>query len=229
MAAAPTPAELVEELKALVATHVAGSVELAARLNALVRKAASDPPAPAGDGSAVVSRLAEMGIASYAELSKHTLALLGGLVGVAERALAPDAEEPSADSAATDATADLHLAAGAGERATSSFLVENSYDQAVDVSFRADALVAPELPDLPGTQVTFEPARLSILPRGSAVATAVVDVGPDFVAGATYTSTVRLLGFEGRALRLSLAVAPAAARPAPARARPAKVRGAAGR
>lgn len=229
MAAAPTPSELVEELKALVAAHVAGSVELAARLNALVRKVASDPPAPAGDGGAVVSRLADLGIASYAELSKHTLALLGGLVGVAERALAPDAGEPSGASRPKDAPADLQLSAAAGERATSSFLVENSYDQAVDVSFRADALVSAGHPDLPGTLVTFEPARLSILPRGSAVATAVVDVGSDFVLGATYTSTVRLLGFEGRALRLSLAVAPAAARPAPARARPAKVRGAAGR
>lgn len=228
MAAAPTPAELVEELKSLVAAHVAGSVELAARLNVLVRKVASDPPEPAGDGGAVVARLAGLGLASYAELSRHTLALLGGLVGVAERALAPEDPDASATGrggAAGDGPADLQLTAPAGGRATSSFLVENTYEQVVDVSFKADALVSPGRPDLPGTLVTFEPARLSILPRGSAVATAVVEVTPDFVAGATYTSTVRLLGFEGRALRLALVVAAGEARSS--RSRPAKVRQAA--
>lgn len=233
MAGAPTPAELVEELKALVAAHVAGSVELAARLNALVRKVASDPPAPAGDGSAAVARLAELGLASYAELSKHTLALLGGLVGVAERALAPDVDGETAGASASatpgqNRPADLRLSGKVGERVTSSFLVENSYDQAVDVSFRADALVSPGHDDLPATHIDFEPARLSILPRGSAVATAVVDITPEFAAGATYTSTVRLLGFEGKALRLAVAVAAGEARPAPARARKPKVRQAGG-
>ena len=226
MAEAPTPAELVEQLKALVAANVAGTVELAARLNALVRTVAADPPAPPAGGPAVVGRLVEAGLASYAELSKHTLALLQGLVGVAERAMAPAAGDGPVTSGSpdSDGPADLRLEGRPGERVTSAFLVENQYDQAVDVSFRADPLSASGQPDLPAGHITFEPSRLSILPKGSAVATAVVEVTPEFAVGASYSSTVRLLGFEGRSLRLALSVAP----PAAGRTRPPKVRRAGG-
>ena len=222
MAEATSPAGVVEELKSVVAASIAGNVELVARLNTVIREAAvAGPSAVPSDGGAVLARLIGLGIGSYAELNKHTLALLNGLVGVAERALIPSASEPSPAASSTMGSAgpaggrvDVRLDGRIGERVACPFLVENQYDQAVDVSFRSDSLGAPGHPDLPASLVTFEPHRLSILPRGSAVATAMVDVTADFVAGATYTSTVRLVGFEGRQIGLALTVSPAAVSPA---------------
>jgi len=219
MAEATSPARVVEELKSVVAASIAGNVELVARLNTVIREAAAAGPAAVpGDGGAVLSRLIELGLGSYAELNRHTLALLNGLVGVAERALLPNAAGVSKAASSTMGAAgpapgrvDVRLDGRIGERVACPFLVENQYDQAVDVSFRSDALVAAGQPDLPPSLVTFEPPRLSILPRGSAVATAMVEVTPEFVAGTTYTSTVRLVGFEGRQMGLALTVAPAAA------------------
>lgn len=224
MAQAPTPAELAEQLRSLVATNVAGNVELVARLNGVLRDAAAAGPAAAPtDAGAVLARLVEAGLASYAVLSRHTLALLHGLVGVAERALVPGAGPAPVAAPAGDHRVDAHVEGPPGERVPCPFLVENQYDQAVDVSFRADPLTAAGHPDQPASLVSFEPARLSILPGGSAVATALVDVTGDFAVGATYTTTVRLAGFEGRQVRIALTVAAPAAG-AVHRARPPRLR-----
>lgn len=225
MAEATSPASVVEELKSVVAASIAGNVELVARLNTVIREAAAAGPAAGlSDGGAVLSRLIGLGLGTCAELNKHTLALLNGLVGVAERSLLPSASSSSAAAAAASPTMsaagpaegriDVRLDGRIGERVACPFLVENQYDQAVDVSFRSDSLSAAGHRDLPSSLISFEPPRLSILARGSAVATAMVDVTDDFVAGATYTSTVRLVGFEGRQLGLALTVAPAAVAPA---------------
>lgn len=233
MAEGKSPAGVVEELKSLVAASIAGNVELVARLNTVIREAAAAGPGAAPtDGGAVLTRLIELGLGSYAELNKHTLALLNGLVGVAERALlppslrAPGASSTMGAAGPAGGRVDVRLEGRIGERVACPFVVENQYEQAVDVTFRSDGLVAAGQPDLPPSLVTFEPSRLSILPKGSAVATAIVDVTADFAAGATYTSTVRLVGFEGREMGLALtvaaALAPAALPPStPAATRPA--------
>lgn len=213
MAESTSPTGVVEELKSAVAASIAGNVELVARLNAVIKEAAAAGPAAAPtDGGEVLSRLIKLGLGSYAELNKHVLALLNGLVGVAERTLLPAsaAAAAGASKAAGTGRVDLRLDGRIGERVASPFLVENQYDEAVDVSFRADPLCAPGHPDVPPSVVGFEPSRLSILPRGSAVATAMIDVTEGFAAGATYTTTLRLVGFESREIGLALTVAPAA-------------------
>lgn len=202
------PAAVVDELRSIVAANVAGSVELAARLNAVLRKVVTEAPsAPPPDAADLLSRWVDAGLASYAEVNRHTLALLDGLVSVAERALLP---VPAAAAAGGPAPAPVHVDARiegrAGDRVPCPFVVENQYDQPVDVSFRAAPLAAEGHPEVPATAVDFEPPRMRIPARGSAVATAVIGVGAGFVPGATYLTTVKVVGFEGREVGVALTV-----------------------
>lgn len=203
------PADVVDELRSIVAANVAGSVELVARLNAVVRRALADAPeAPPPDAADVLDRLLDAGLSSYAEVNKHALALLDGLVSVAERALLP------APPKAVATPVDVRLDGRVGERVPCPFVVENQYDQPVDVTFRASPFVAPGRADVPESAVDFEPRRLRVPASNSAVATAVIAVGDEFVPGVTYVTTVKVVGFEGREVGVALAVLDAAEPPA---------------
>ena len=195
------PVDVVDELRSIVAANVAGSVELVARVNAVVRRALAEAPAaPAPDAADVLARLLDAGLSSYAEVNKHALALLDGLVSVAERALLRVPPAPGATSV------DVRLDGRVGERVPCPFLVENQYDQPVDVTFRAGPFVALGRADVAESAVDFEPRRLRVPARDSAVATAVITVGDGFVPGVTYVTTVKVVGFEGREVGVALAV-----------------------
>ena len=203
------PADVVDELRSIVAANVAGSVELVARLNAVVRRALADAPeAPPPEAADVLARLLDAGLSSYAEVNRHALALLDGLVSVAERALLPAPPE------AVATPVDVRLDGRVGERVPCPFVVENQYDQPVDVTFRAGPFVAPGRADVPASAVDFEPRRLRVPARAGAVATAVIAVGDGFVPGTTYVTTVKVVGFEGREVGVALAVLDAEEPPA---------------
>lgn len=205
------PADVVDELRSIVAANVAGSVELVARLNAVVRRALADAPeAPPPDAADVLARLLDAGLSSYAEVNKHALALLDGLVSVAERALLPAPAPPQA----VGTPVDVRLDGRVGERVPCPFVVENQYDQPVDVTFRAGPFVAPGRAEVPASAVDFEPRRLRVPARDSAVATAVIAVGDGFLPGITYVTTVKVVGFEGREVGVALAVLDAEEPPA---------------
>ena len=136
---------------------------------------------------------------SYAEVDGLVLALLDGLVSVAERALRP-APETAAP------MVDVRLEGRPGDRVACPFVVENRYDRLVEVAFRASPLVAPGRPEVPAPPVSFEPARLHLGAGASGVATAVVEVVPELVPGATYSTTVEMVGYEGRRLGVALTV-----------------------
>jgi hypothetical protein len=56
--------------------------------------------------------------------------------------------------------------------------------------------------------VVIEPARLTVPPRGQAVAQIVLDLSSSFVPGRTYETTVRVLGFKTWQVRLAVSVLP---------------------
>lgn len=85
--------DVLDRFRAVVEANVSGTVELLVRVEALVRRAVAQRPASAPTAAGVLARLVDAGLSSYAEVSRHLLALLDGLVSVAERALLPAAAE----------------------------------------------------------------------------------------------------------------------------------------
>ena len=81
--------DLVDRFRAVVEANVAGTVDLLARVEALVRRAVAERPASPPAAADALARLVDAGLSSYAEVTRHVLALVDGLVSVAERAVLP--------------------------------------------------------------------------------------------------------------------------------------------
>ena len=208
-----SPDEFVERLKEIVAANAAESTQLVTRFSSFVRKASRAVGAGrAGegpDGEALLSRFLDFNLASYSVVNAQGLALLNGLLFAAESTLIPKAQ-PAPDTPATPSPrVELQLAGRHGERATTDFMIENHFDRPLALTFEPADLVPSAGASLPASCVSFEPTTLEIGPRGRGVVQAAVTITTDFVVGQTYTTTVRLLGFEGKEVGLSVTVLPA--------------------
>jgi len=206
MAEPRSPQAFVEELRALVARNIAGNVELAARLNTLVKQTVDiSASQPSPEPSDLLRRWLDFNLASYAVMSAHSLAAMNEVIAAAERALAGSmsALEPLPE------RVEVRLEVRSGARASCPFMVENQYDRPVDVSFQAGPLAGSGTGrTLPASLVSFEPTSLVVPARGRAVGTAELEVGPDFVVGETYRTTIRVIGFEAREIGLALTILP---------------------
>jgi hypothetical protein len=225
--------EFVKRLRELVADNVAGSTQLMTRFNEFVREASqAASTGRAGDrtdAQAILSRLLDFHLASYQVVSAQSLAVLNGLLSAAESTLLPKAA-PAPDVRATPAPrAELKLSGRPGERPTTGFVIENHFDRAASVTFESTELIPTTGPALPSSVVSFEPATLVIAPRRQVVVQAAVAITTDFVVGQTYTTTIRLRGFEAKEVGLSVTVLPPAEAasppsPSPKPPKPAKKR-----
>jgi hypothetical protein len=199
--------EFLARLKELVAANVAGNTQLATRLRDFIQEVlkavGTDPAGERTDAEALLSRWLDFNLASYSVVSNNALSLLNGLLSAAESTLIPKAAAARPFPAPR---VELRLSGRHGERATSSFVLENFFDRPVAVTFEAADLVPDTGPPLPGSLVSLEPAPLVIPPRGQAVAQAAVSITPDFLVGQTYITTIRLLGFEAKEVGLSVTV-----------------------
>ncbi|MDQ3697826.1 MAG: hypothetical protein M3373_07350 [Gemmatimonadota bacterium] len=207
-----TPEDFVEELKSLVAMNVAGNVRLAARVNDLLRDAtkalSAQSPGKTADPSVVLGRWLDFNLAAYSAVSTHSLALLEGVVTAAERTLARKPPHAPDDTSEAFGRAEMRLEGRTGDRVRGPFLVENQYDRAVDVRFEADDLVPASGALVAAAHIAFEPPALIVPPSGQAVAHVAVTITPEFTVGQTYTTTVRVLGFQAREVGLSLTILP---------------------
>ncbi|HEY2815757.1 MAG TPA: hypothetical protein VGK44_01345 [Casimicrobiaceae bacterium] len=202
-------AEFAEQLKELLAANIAGNARLVNRLSDVIRRAkkadarnTGNPP----DAAALLSRWLEFNLASYAAVSHHGLALLNGLLTAAENALDPTRKATAPPSPAP--RIELRLEGRPGERATSAFLVENHFDRPLDVTFECGKLTGAAGASLPASLIAFDPATLSISPRGQAVVQVSVLLTSDFIVGQAYSSAIRLLGLDAREIGLSVTVHP---------------------
>jgi hypothetical protein len=207
--------EFVDRLKALVSANIAGNTQLVIRLSDFVRKASQaagkKPVGERTDAQTLLARWLDFNLASYSVVSAGSLALLNDLLSAAENTLIPkDSPAPNPPFPSPAPPTELRLSGRHGERATSGFLLENRFDQPHAVAFECAELTPKTGPPLPASLVNFEPATLTIPPRGQAVVQAAVSITPDFVVGQTYTTTIRLLGFEAKELSLSITVLPSA-------------------
>lgn len=199
------------ELRAIVASNVAGNVQLLTRLTALVTntaRAASTMPTSAPDPSRVVAQSLEAILESSAVVNRHTLAALNELVTVAEQALAASPQAPSAPNTATglDVPADLHLEARIGSQASGQFAIDNEYDSPVQVSFSVVGPPAGSGPALPIKYVTLDPTRAVIPAKGTTTVGVTIDAANELIVGRTYAARIRVVGFEAPEVSLQFTV-----------------------
>ncbi|MBI3015728.1 MAG: hypothetical protein HYY65_11885 [Candidatus Tectomicrobia bacterium] len=223
-----SPETFVEELKALISANLAGNVQLMARINELVKAATARQKEPI-DASTLFARWMEFNLASYSVISTQGMALLNGIVSAAEQALGTKARPAPEPGPSAEQKVEMRLEGRQGERVTAPFLVENRYDRALDVAFQASDLVPGSGRALPASHISFEPATLMVAPKGQAVVNAAVTLTKDFVVGQTYSTTIRVLGFQAKEVALAITVRPPGKEAKPAgqtvkRAKPAKKR-----
>ncbi|MFL5605068.1 MAG: hypothetical protein ACJ8AD_01355 [Gemmatimonadaceae bacterium] len=207
-----SPEVFVEHLKSIVATSVAENVQLATRVGALLVKTtatmAAAGPAQLMDPSASLARSLQLTLESAAIVNAHTAAMLNELVSLAERASA----QPLATSAATPgptastAPTELQLESAPGERAVGRFAVDNQYDFPVQVTFGVSELAPAHGPSLTGTHVTLDPIQAVIGAKASVIVEVSIDVDEAFIAGETYSGTIRIVGFQAPDIVLRLSV-----------------------
>jgi hypothetical protein len=222
-----SPEAFVDELKSVLSANAAGNIELASRLNALVKEAAlalqTSKEGPPPDSSELLSRMLDFQLAAYAVVTEHSLAILKGLITSAEQTLL-DAAEPAVAVARpgpqprgpqrtsrtaprpTGVSGGMQLTGRRDETLTCPFLVENQYDRGLDVSFEADPLVPDNGPPLPARLISFEPATLVLPPRGQAVAQAHIRLTKDFTVGETYSTALHVLGFQCPPVQVAITV-----------------------
>lgn len=209
-----SPEVFFEELKSRIAANLAGNLQLVRRLSDLVKDAtkafAARRAGERAEPSELLSRWLEFSLASYSAVSTHSLELLNGVVSAAEQALGAKARPAPEPEPAPGQRVEMRLEGRQGERVTAPYLVENRYDRRMDVSFEASDLVPASGTPISGSQITFEPSTLSVPPQGQAVVQAAVTLTHDFVVGQTYTTTIRVLGFQAKEIRLAITVLPPA-------------------
>lgn len=206
-----TAPAFVNEFKSLVEQNIRGNMELVSRVNGLLKNAGqclgSRSQKGEGKQSALLMRLLDFNLASYEILSSGTLKMLNGLVSAAEAALLGK-ETAIAGDPSPKACGEIQVEVRQGERLKTPFVVENQHNTALDISFEAGALIAADAPPLPSSNIAFEPATLTLDPQKKAIVFALIDISGVFLAGKTYTSTIRVLGFQGQEVRLTLTILP---------------------
>jgi hypothetical protein len=209
-----SPDEFIERLRELVAANIAGSTQVVARFSDFIQEVfkavGTDPAGERTDAKALLSRWLDFNLASYSVVTTSSLALLNGLLSAAESTLIPKAAPAPGTMPFPAPRVELRLSGRHGDRATSGFVLENYFDRPLVVTFESADLIPETGPPLPAALISFEPATHEIPPRGQVVIQAAVSITPDFVVGQTYTTTIRLLGFEAKEVGLSVTVLPSA-------------------
>lgn len=224
---------IIKELKAVMAHALAGNLEVVARVRDLVGTLVSDPPRVAGvvrDPRLLVNRWLDFNIASLRILTEHSIEALHGIITVAESNLGTNSSSASSSAgkrpSQSGEAVDLRLEGTRGSRATASFLLENFYNQPLEVTFETGPLIAPGHEPVPASAVVIEPEVVELPARGRQVISISVLLDDAFASNAQYESRVQIVGFEARMLHLIVRViesnveAGESARPRPRRRAP---------
>lgn len=217
----PTSTEtLVADLKAVLAKSLSGNLELAGRVRDLVRGIAADAPTAVRDPEmrrALVARWLAFNVASLRTLTDSSLETMNAIVTAAEAALLTTTPPPNGASTITTQGADIVLEGRRGERISAPFLLENHYDRVLDVAFEVEPFRAPGLALVPQSALTLDPLALQLPAKGQAIVHAAVALDDSFAGAVTYSTVIRLLGYDARSLRLSVRVVDDALAARPAR------------
>lgn len=202
-----TPEEFVNEIKTILSANVSKSIQLMTRANDLIKntfQTVSSPDRASMDESDVLERWLNFNVATFSVISDHAFSLLDKLITVAEGAIVGDI--PGKGSA--EKQVDIYITGQQGEKCSAAFLIQNHYDEALDISFEATHLVAESTAPLPSTHVNFDPSSTTLKPGEQKIIEVTVDIGKEFVPGKTYVTNIHVLGYESKELILFIKVLP---------------------
>lgn len=207
---------LAQEFKDILAQSIEGNLQLLTRVSGMVREGArafranSAQPKQPGE---IVNRLVRLNLSYLALLTKHGLAFAGDLTTVTERALGL---KPDAGAAAASPRVEINLAARVGDTAIAAFLVENSQQQTLEVSFEASQIISRQGEPVGSVAARFDPPLLALGPGVQATVRVLIDISSEFKPGELYLLKVRVVGFEQKEIWIGLHVLPPAEKtPAP--------------
>lgn len=202
-------AAIGDDLKALFVRNLQANLKLLERAGGVLReagRAAREPQRLRGtDTKALVADLLQLQLDYYARLSEQSVQYLNAVVALAERSVAPPAAVPD-----TAATATV-LSGRLGDTVAFQFALDNPNDEAVSAAIECREWLGRDGARVAADSLSFEPAATVIEPKSSRTVLGRITIDERFAPGGTYDTLIRVAGFPGREVAITLAVAERAA------------------
>lgn len=193
-----------DELKNLFDRNLQANLKLIDRAGGVLReagRAARDPQRLKGtDTRALFNDLLQLQLDYYTQLSKQSVQYMSAVVALAESVVA---SPPSV--ADTRASATL-LSGRQGDTVTFQFQLDNPNDQPVNAAIESRDWLGRDGRSVGADSMGFEPAATVIEPNASRVILGRVRIDERFAPGGAYDTLIRVAGFPGREVAITLAV-----------------------
>jgi len=198
-------AAIGEELKILFDRNLQANLKLLDRAGGLLReagRATRDPQRLRGtDTRALVGELLQLQLDYYARLSEQSLQYMNAVVSLAESVVA-------APIRVADTTASATLLSGRpGETVVFQFQLDNPNDQPVNAAIESREWLGRNGQRVDTDSMSFDPAATVIEPKSSRTVFGRVTIDDRFSPGGAYDTLIRVAGFPGREVAITLAVA----------------------
>ncbi len=198
-------AAIGEELKNLFDRNLQANLKLLDRAGGVLReagRATRDPQRLRGtDTRALVGELLQLQLDYYARLSEQSLQYMNAVVSLAESVVA-------APPRVADTTASATLLSGkSGETVAFQFQLDNPNDQPVNAAIESREWLGRDGQRIAADSMSFDPAATVIEPKSSRTVLGRVTIDERFAPGVAYDTLIRVAGFPGREVAITLAVA----------------------
>lgn len=203
---------LADELKRLFDRNLEANVQLLQRAGGVLKEAAQatrDPKRLSGtDARALLGDLVKLQLDYLKVLSASSTQYLEAVVSLAEQAVGPRGGaggEGRHAVAVAEASATV-LSGRLGESVAFRFNVDNPNPQPVDATVEAEDWRERGGGRVGAGSIVFDPVATVVPAEGAATVTGQVKLDERFVAGQTYDTVIRVAGFPGRQIAISLTV-----------------------
>jgi hypothetical protein len=198
-------ATIGDELKTLFDRNLQSNIKLLARAGGVLReagRAARDPQRLRGaDARTLVGDLLQLQIDYYRNLSEQSVQYLNAVVSLAEGAVVA---APAAPDTAASATV---LSGRQGQTLAFQFALDNPNDQPVNAAIESRDWLGRDGARVGADTMSFEPAATVVESGTTKSIVGRIRIDDRFSPGGTYDTQIRVAGFPGREVTLTLTVA----------------------
>ncbi|MBP5989575.1 MAG: hypothetical protein JSR38_06200 [Proteobacteria bacterium] len=195
---------LADELKQLFDRSMRANAQIVARAGGVLKEAAQaarDPQRLSGkDARALLGELVKLQLDYLAQLSQSSTQYLGAVVSLAESAVAA---RPAATDTAAQATA---LSGRVGETLVFQFQIDNPNPQPVSAAIELQDWTSRSGSSVGQDSLVCEPAAAVVPAHELSTVQGRIAIDERFVPGQTYDTLIRVAGFPGRQVALSLSI-----------------------
>lgn len=197
-------ATIGDELKTLFDRNLQSNIKLLARAGGVLReagRAARDPQRLRGtDARTLVGDLLQLQIDYYRNLSEQSVQYLNAVVSLAEGAVVA---APAAPDTAASATV---LSGRQGQTLAFQFALDNPNDQPVNAAIESRDWLGRDGARVGADTMSFEPAATVVESGTTKSIVGRIRIDDRFSPGGTYDTQIRVAGFPGREVTLTLTV-----------------------